>query len=250
LKEREVAAKEREVAAKEKEGKTSKWFNPVTIAIYVAAIGLFGNIFTNYSNNGASDKIERVRAQSSLVLSVIKTNGNDVDSCKNLDFFVRIGWLDDPKGAIHNVCGTKGEGGVPTLPATGDGSAGGRGGYGVGGYGQGGYGGGALFGSIALLTIKVEDADSHEPIENAAIEAKEPPPVLNGLLTLNTNTVHTTDSKGLASLNFVTSDETFTVSKDGYETVTKPMRDFGLLASASPSITIDLHRAPKSKHKH
>jgi len=38
------------------------------------------------------------------------------DSCKNLDFFVRIGWLADPNGAIHNVCGTKGEGGVPTLP--------------------------------------------------------------------------------------------------------------------------------------
>lgn len=105
LKKSELALKEREVSATEKEAKTSKWFNPLTIAIYIAAMGLFGNIVTNVLNNRASDKAEHVRAQSNLVLSVIKTNGNEDDACKNLNFFVNIGWLDDPNGAIHNVCG-------------------------------------------------------------------------------------------------------------------------------------------------
>jgi hypothetical protein len=91
LKQVELALREREVSAKEREGKTSKWFSPLTIAIYVAALGLFGNIFTNMLNNRASDKAEHVRAQSNLVLSVIKTNGNEDDACKSLNFFVRIG---------------------------------------------------------------------------------------------------------------------------------------------------------------
>lgn len=110
LREREVAAREREVTAKENEGKTSKWFNPVTIAIYVAAIGLFGNILSNYSNNTASASAEHGRHQSDLVLSVIKTGGNEVDSCKNLDFFVRIGWLDDPNGAYSQSLRKQGRG--------------------------------------------------------------------------------------------------------------------------------------------
>jgi hypothetical protein len=82
-----------------------------------ADLALPGNTLNNYSNNRASAEAEHVRPQANLVLSVIKKNGNEVDSCKNLDFFVRIGWLDDPNGTIHKVCGTKGEGGVPTLPA-------------------------------------------------------------------------------------------------------------------------------------
>ena len=118
LKKAELILREREVAAKEKEGKASKYFNPVTIAIYVAAIGLFGNILTNYSTNKASGEAEHFRAQSSLVLSVIKTNGNEDAACKNLNFFVQIGWLDDPKGTIHARCGKRGESGVPTLSAS------------------------------------------------------------------------------------------------------------------------------------
>jgi hypothetical protein len=237
LKQAELVLKEREVSAKEKEGKTSKWFNPVTIAIYVAAIGLFGNIYTNYSNNGASDKIERVRAQSSLVLSVIKTNGNEDDACKNLNFFVKIGWLEDPNGAIHNVCGAKGEGGVPTLPAVEAGGSGGdKSGYGQGGYGQGGYGGKQKFTVIAHLPVRVEDADSHEPIENAKIIRVED----------STSRPAVTDAVGITELDFVNSRTNITVTKDGYERTTlNPLAQLGKSESA---LVVRLHRAATSKH--
>jgi hypothetical protein len=225
LKQREVAAREREVATKEKEGQTSKWFNPVTIAIYAAAIGLFGNILTSNANNTASEKAEHLRAQSDLVLQVIKT-GNTVDACKNLSFFVNIGLLDDPKGAIHNVCGTKGEGGVPTLPAD------------SGGGGSSDFGDGLLrfgikppFGIAATLVVRVEDADSHEPIVNAKISRED------------SSRSETTDATGTAVLNFISSQTRLTVSKEGYESTTG--YPYILSKPSQSSLTIDLHRAPK-----
>jgi hypothetical protein len=234
LKDREVTAREREVAAKDKES-TSKWFNPLTIAIYVAAIGLFGNIWNNYSNNSAAARSERQHFQSDLAQSLIKTNGSDVDSCKNLYFFVRIGWLDDPNGTIHNVCGTKGEGGVPTLPPSGL---------------TGIVSSGAPSGSpLGTVTIKVEDEDSHAPIENATVELT-PLIWVGGSLSR----LVATDAKGIATLNFTYSDDTLTVSKDGYEPrAVKPLSQLKSaqtqfsLSLPNPIFTIPLHRIPAAK---
>jgi len=250
LKKAELALREREVAAKEKEGKTSKWFNPVTIAICVAAIGLFGNIVTNILSNHASSDAERVRAQSNLVLSVIKTSGNEDETCKNLNFFVRIGWLDDPNGAIHKSCGTKGEGGVPTLPATSNDAVG----FGVGGYGVGGYGGISLFGVIDVLTVRVDDADSHKPIAKAKVDVEQSPqqqPILGLDSSVPQKSVPQsifTDVKGDAILTSVNSFNNLTVSKDGYVSVTQPMTQGVVSGSASHlTVLIDLQRTP-TKH--
>jgi hypothetical protein len=250
LREREVSAREREVAAKEKESNISKWLNPLTIAIYVAALGLFGNILNNILSNHASANAEHVRAQSTLLSTVIKTNGNDEVTCKNLIFVVNIKLLDDPDGAIQKLCGTKG--GVPTLPVsssvdtgtTGAGSA-------ISGF--------SLLGqSWSALTVRVEDADSHVPIATATIGVEEfkvdfsqtsgavlPSNVLSGTTTLVSATI--TDSTGDAHLNFITADETLVVSKDGYESLTKPMSQSGLSGyTNNPILLIDLHRIPKS----
>ncbi len=152
---------------------------------------------------------------------------------KNLDFFVRIGWLDDPNGAIRNVCGKKGEGGIPTLPATT--ISGGGGGYGQGGYGQGGYGGAfQQWGAIYGLAVRVEDADSHGPIENAVVEA-------TGL----TSRSAVTSGQGIAILSFALPSEKLTISKDGYDTFSEPIAQSGLTPTAFQMITVDLHRSPK-----
>jgi hypothetical protein len=258
LREREVIAREREVSAKEREPHPSRWTNPLIISLLVGALALGGNIWTNISNNKASAEAEHFRAQSNLVLSVIKTNGNDEDACKNLNFFVNIGWLDDPKSAIHGVCGTKG--GVPTLPATS--GAVDNGGYGSGGFGAGGYGGLPWFGTATNLTVRVEDADSHQPIADAKVNLEQwqppsrllqPNPILGQPQGTTENKVvqsTTTGATGDATLNFVSSIDSLVASKDGYESVTKPASQLGALPLAGGTATIDLHRVPTPKPKH
>jgi hypothetical protein len=228
LKDREVTAREREVAAKSKESNTSKWFNPLTIAIYVAAIGLFGNMWTTSCNNGAAARTEHQRAQSELIQSVIKTGGNELDTCGNLDFFARIGLLDDPNQSIHNACGTKGEGRVPTLPSSSSSE-------------QTGSFGGTLIGP---LVVRVEDADSYQPVENASVELT-PTNWVGGPLSRSM----VTNAQGVATLNFVWSNDGLTVSKEGYETTT--LKSLGqlplaLVVSHAP-LPIDLHRTPAAK---
>jgi hypothetical protein len=103
LKEREVAAREREVAAKEKELTVSFWRNPVMIGLFAASLGLMGNAYIAQVNNLNTQSVERLHAQSTLVLEAIKTNGNTDAACRNLVFFVNLGLLDDPRATIHAV---------------------------------------------------------------------------------------------------------------------------------------------------
>jgi hypothetical protein len=115
LREREIAAREREVAAREREIKNSPWLNPLVISIFVAALGLFGNIWVAVSNNRNSQDVEQIRARSNLVFEAIKTN--QVDACKNLIFLVGLGLLDDPRQAIHQSCVTE-PSTAPSLPVS------------------------------------------------------------------------------------------------------------------------------------
>jgi hypothetical protein len=235
LKKAELALKEREVTAKEKESHVTWWKNPLIVGLIGATLALGGNIVTNILNNQASAEAERFRAQSGLVLSVIKTGGNEEDACKNLNFFVNIGWLDDPKGTIHGVCGTKG--GIPTLPAS----------SGVSVL-DNVWPGSITFGVAITLNVRVEDADSHKPIEGAAV-AQIIGTVSGSAVTNSVSRSAVTSAEGNAILNFVSSSDNLTVSKDGYQTVSTPVANFGVIVGAvPPTITIDLHRAPNSKH--
>ena len=229
LREREVIAREREVTTKEMEPRPSPWTNPLIISLLVATLALVGNILTNILNNRASAEAEHFRAQSNLVLSVIKTNGNEEDACKNLNFFVNVGWLDDPKSAIQSVCGTKG--GVPTLPAS---------------SGASGSDTTWISSPPSIIKIKVVDADSHQPIEKAKVEL-EPQLIIGGA------TPHSvvTDADGIATMNLAFPSDMFsdmlTVSKDGYEPRgVKPLSQLNSSGlSGSPPFTIELHRVPK-----
>jgi hypothetical protein len=244
--EREVAVREREVSVKEKEGKTSKWLNPVVITIGVAAIGLFGNMLNSWSNNRAVEAAEHFRAQSNLVLSVIKTDGNEKDACKNLNFFVKIGWLDDPKGAVHN-CET--EGGAPTLPASSSGIVDNGGGV----FGSSGFPAVTLWrGSTVMLTVGVSDADSHEAITDAKVDVERTNMDSLASISAGSRVVtqsSTTGATGIASLNSVYSTDYLTVSKDGYKSVTQPMSQLTNPAQLTTYVPIELHRVPKTKTK-
>jgi hypothetical protein len=242
LKEREVSAREREVAAKEREPRPSQWTNPLVISLLVAALALGGNILTNVLSNRASDKAEHVRAQTSLVLEVAKT-GNKDDECKNLNFFVDISFLDDPSGTIRKLCGT--QSGVPTLPASTTGIVENRGGA----FSSG-------LGSVALLYVQINDADSHAPIANAKVSVERTSEeslqsILSNGLTGGSRYVaqsSSTNATGMAVLNSVYSFDILIVSKDGYETVTQPLSKFNLGGQLAASVPIELHRVPASKH--
>ena len=91
LKEREFELKERELKIKENETARSRWFNPIVLGLFVGAAGLIGNIFVTSANNKNTEKIERIRGQSTLILEEIKT-GDKKSACNNLAFFCRP-WL-------------------------------------------------------------------------------------------------------------------------------------------------------------
>jgi len=116
LRERELKLKELEIARREKEVATSKWLHPLVLGLFAAAIGLIGNVIVTKSNNSNITNIEHFRAQSTLILEAIKTNGDTRAACKNLTFFVNLGLLDDTNRTIVGACPESTQG-VPTLPA-------------------------------------------------------------------------------------------------------------------------------------
>jgi Carboxypeptidase regulatory-like domain len=119
LKERDVAAREREVTAKETELRRSRLTSPLFLALSAAAVALLGNIAVAIVNDRNTQKVEHIRAQSSLVLDAIRTGtGNTDAACKNLLALVGLGLLDDPSGTIQQRCDTVPKG-PPSLPAQG-----------------------------------------------------------------------------------------------------------------------------------
>lgn len=116
---RELDLKEREVTAKETEVKRSQWLNPTVIGLFAATVGLVSSVIVARVNNQNTQDVERLRAQSSLVLEAIRTGtGKTDDACKNLRFFVELELLDDPHGAIQKKCASA-PSGPPSLPAQG-----------------------------------------------------------------------------------------------------------------------------------
>jgi hypothetical protein len=114
-KKRDLDIREREVAAKEKELSRSRWSSPLVLALFAASLGLVGNIVVALVNNKNTQDLERLRAQSTLILEAIK-GGSSETTCKNLVFLVGLGLLDDSTRSIHDRCENTPIG-VPSLPA-------------------------------------------------------------------------------------------------------------------------------------
>lgn len=104
IKEQELKLKVAEIRAKERDIATSKWLNPIVIGLFVATLGLVGNIVVTVVNNKNTQQIEHSRTQSTLVLEAIKTNGDTSVACKNLVFFVSLGLLEDANRTITGAC--------------------------------------------------------------------------------------------------------------------------------------------------
>jgi hypothetical protein len=103
LKEQELKLREAEVLAKTRDLTTSKWSNPV-VGLFAAALGLAGNVVVTTITNTNTQKLERSRTQSTLMLEAIKTNGDTNAACKNLIFFLSLGLIEDTNKAITGAC--------------------------------------------------------------------------------------------------------------------------------------------------
>jgi hypothetical protein len=81
-----------------------KWTSPAVVAIFTAALGLFGNLVVALINNMSSIGLEERKFQRDLLLQEINL-GNPQEACGNLTTFMRIGVMHDPKGEIlRGIC--------------------------------------------------------------------------------------------------------------------------------------------------
>src|SRR5882724_8770632 len=114
IQEQELALKTRELDLKAKDQQYARWFNPVFLGLLAATVTLMGNFFIIKRQSAAALDQERVKAQSSLILEAIKTGDAD-RAVKNLEFFLQLGFIDDPNGRISSYLAQSQN--VPVLPS-------------------------------------------------------------------------------------------------------------------------------------
>lgn len=198
IREKAVNAREKAVDAREK---ASRFGSPLFLALLAAIVALVSNIVVTYFNNKTLHENEKSQEQSNLVLQAIKTGNNSLDSCRNLEFFVNVGLLEDPKSTIRNQC-TQDPSTAPSLPAN------------------------LLFDTAAVATINGVVRDEHAlPVAGATVSAA------------GSTTTVTTDANGKFALLLrqpTNSPLRVTVEKQGYATT-----DVALVPSLdSQAITI------------
>jgi len=90
----------------------SHWRDPTVVALFtvagsiLTAVLAFGsNIYVTNEINKNALVVERFKAQSTIILQAIRT-GSEIDACKNLVVFVKLGLVDDGNHTIKNACST------------------------------------------------------------------------------------------------------------------------------------------------
>jgi hypothetical protein len=122
----ELAIKKHELKLKEEDQRYSRWLNPVFLGLAAATLTLLGNIYVTHQQSKAATEQEetrsknlllqaRAKAQSDLILEAIKT-GDTTKAANNLEFFVKLGFIDDPDGRIAAYLSSGKD--IPVLPSS------------------------------------------------------------------------------------------------------------------------------------
>jgi hypothetical protein len=118
LKQAELAIKEREVAVKELEAQRGDRFfgrlGPVGMGVFVAAIGLIGAVITTTMQGAYQREVERTKSEGNLIVELVKVANHELAQ-KNIQWFIRAGFIRDPDGRIHAAIENVND--VPCLPS-------------------------------------------------------------------------------------------------------------------------------------
>lgn len=129
LKEQEQKNRDLEVEFKRQEQSTSKWSNPLVVAIFAASIAGIGNAVVTVVNgklqraieterSRSTQNLEESKAESGRILEMIKT-GDPEKAATNLAFLVETGLIANPDlvAQVRSYLAARKSGAGPSLPA-------------------------------------------------------------------------------------------------------------------------------------
>ncbi len=126
LREREIQLRSLELKLRKEEIERSIWKSPIFVAIIAALAGFLSSIvaaFVEGYNANALERqkheaaiiAERNKLESNLIIEAIKTGDTEL-AAKNLEFFIKLGYVEDPEGNISTLI--KDQRSIPVLPAS------------------------------------------------------------------------------------------------------------------------------------
>jgi GH24 family phage-related lysozyme (muramidase) len=118
LKERDQALREADVSLKRAEHESSRWRNPLVVAILAATVAAVGNAVVAYTNASAQRRLEADKAEQARILEVIKT-GNADKAAEHLRFLLDAGLITDAdiRSALVHYLSNRTPGSGPALPS-------------------------------------------------------------------------------------------------------------------------------------
>jgi len=123
LREREIQIKAEEVELKRNEAEKSSRLGPILIAVWTAAVAALGNGVVSWVNGQQMHRLESEKAQSAVILEVVKTNSPD-KAANNLAFLVEIGVISQQQAGerLQKYLKTRVAGQGPSIPQSNQGS--------------------------------------------------------------------------------------------------------------------------------
>ena len=97
----------------------SSSLGPILIAVWTAAIAAIGNGVVSWFNGQQMHRLENAKAQSAVILEVVKTNSPD-KAANNLAFLVEIGVISQEQERLKNYLKTRIAGQGPSITQTGE----------------------------------------------------------------------------------------------------------------------------------
>jgi hypothetical protein len=106
VRQEELALKRRELELRESDARRARWWNPLVLAVFTAALAGIGNIVANFYSSSQqriadaekatqTEKLESEKAEATLILEVVKT-GNPDRAAENLKFLVDTKLITSP----------------------------------------------------------------------------------------------------------------------------------------------------------